>query len=509
MSVISDAVTLDRVSRIIGYKLTTGNFATTTPNLPQRIAILAEANEANQTDLSTDPYQIITATDAGKKYGYGSPIHMIARILLPKFGGGVAGIPVWVYPQAKAIGATTKQIEITPSGVATGNGTHYVIIAGRDGIDGDYYAFNVTEGDTTADITAKISDCVNAVLVCPMSADNTDYVASLESKWSGLTAEDITVRVDVGNNDLGIEYTVDNAIQAGSGTPSISAALAAFQNNWNTIVVNSYGTQSTIMSTLENFNGIPDPETPTGRFQGLVMKPFVAITGTTVEDPSSITDSRKLNVTIALAPAPLSEGLPLEAAANMAVLQANVAQNSPHLDVEGKSYPDMPTPDSIGLMSDYNYRDAFVKKGCSTVDLVADKYVVQDFVTTYHPDGETPPQFRYVRNLYSVDMNVRYGYYLLEQVNVVDHVIANDADQVSATKIIKPKQWKQILKGYALDLADRAIIVDPSFLVASLRVGIGTTNPDRLETFFRYKRSGVVRIASTTAEAGFNFGVLN
>ena len=92
MGVTSDAVTLDRVSRIIGYKLTTGNFATTTPNLPQRIAILAEANEANQTDLVTDPYQIISATDAGKKYGYGSPIHMIARILLPKFGGGVAGI---------------------------------------------------------------------------------------------------------------------------------------------------------------------------------------------------------------------------------------------------------------------------------------------------------------------------------------------------------------------------------------------------------------------------------
>jgi hypothetical protein len=42
----------------------------------------------------------------------------------------------------------------------------------------------------------------------------------------------------------------------------------------------------------------------------------------------------------------------------------------------------------------------------------------------------------------------------------------------------------------------------------SILVGISATNPDRIETFFRYKRSGFVRIASTTAEAGFNFGTL-
>jgi hypothetical protein len=43
----------------------------------------------------------------------------------------------------------------------------------------------------------------------------------------------------------------------------------------------------------------------------------------------------------------------------------------------------------------------------------------------------------------------------------------------------------------------------------SIEVAISTTNPDRLETFFRYKRSGVARISSTVAEAGFNFGTLN
>jgi phage tail sheath gpL-like len=142
-----------------------------------------------------------------------------------------------------------------------------------------------------------------------------------------------------------------------------------------------------------------------------------------------------------------------------------------------------------------------------TVDLVAGKYQVQDFVTTYHPEGEIPPQFRYCRNL-MLDFNVRYGYYLLEQINVVDHVIANDTDIVTADKVIKPKQWKQILFNYFQDLVSRGLVVDASFSQQSLTVQLSTVNPDRLETFFRYKRSGIARIASTTAEAGFNFGTL-
>ncbi len=158
-------------------------------------------------------------------------------------------------------------------------------------------------------------------------------------------------------------------------------------------------------------------------------------------------------------------------------------------------------------MASYENRDSFVKKGCSTVDLVSGKYQVQDFVTTYHPDGEIPPQYRYCRNL-NIDMNVRYGYFLLEQIHVVDHSISNDGDIVSAQKVLKPKMWKAVLVNYANDLSVRALTVDPDFMSDSISVNISTTNPDRLETFFRYKRSGVARISATSAEAGFNFGTL-
>lgn len=504
----SDAVGLERVSRIVGYKLTKGNFSEVTPNLPQRIAVLGEANEANQGTLSLTPTEILSAQQAGELYGYGSPIHQVMRILRPISGDGVGGIPVYAYPQVKAVGAAAKVMTVTPTGTATKSGTHTFVISGRSGVDGIFYDVNIVLGDTAAAIATKAINAINAVLGAPVIATSPSSNVVLTTKWNGLTANDVNVSVDNNGDDLGVTWAVVNTTP-GSGTPSVQAALDLFGSAWNTLVVNTYGFVSSVLTTLETFNGIPDPQIPTGRYAGIIMKPFIAITGSTLSDPTSLTDSLSSDVTIALAPAPNSKGLPLEAAANMTLLQARVAQDTPHLDVAGKSYNDMPTPTDIGLMSVYNNRDAFVKKGSSTVDLVAGRYQVQDFVTTYHPLGETPPQFRYVRNL-NLDFNVRYAYYLQEQINVVDHAIAADNDVVSlATKVVKPKQWIQVLNKLAEQLAARALIVDTDFMQESIVVEISTVNPDRLETYFKYKRSGFARIASTTAEAGFNFGSIN
>jgi phage tail sheath gpL-like len=510
---ISSAVGAERISRIVGYKLKKGNFSESSPNLPQRILVLAEANTANQATMPTTKREITSAKEAGTLYGLGSPIHQIMRILRPVSGDGVGGIPTMVYAQEEPDGGTAAiaACDVTLATTATDSATHYIVIGGRKDVDGIPYAYSVVKGDTDVIIIGKIVAAVNNVLGSPVIAATVGSPVTsftLTTKWKGVTAAELKVSFDDGARDCGITYS--HSVSGGTGASILTDALAAIGSEWDTIVINSHGAAA--FSAIEAVNGIPDPDVPTGRYSAILWKPFISIWGSCEDTAATlyaITDARKGEVTHALAPAPNSEGFPWEAAANMAYLFARIAQDSPHLDVNGKSYPDMPVPSDgiIGDMSDYNNRDVLVQKGCSTVDLVAGKYTVQDFVTTYHPDGELPPQFRYCRNL-MLDFNMRYGHFLLEQAFVVDKTIVPSDQSVNVAGTIKPKDWKQVLRSYADDLSSRALISDAEFMKTSIIVQVSSTNPDRLETYFRYKRTGVARISSTDAEAGFAFGVL-
>jgi len=238
---MSEAVGLERISKVVGYKIEKGSFQETSPNLPQRIAIFAEANIANQGGLDLTGREITSAQQAGNLYGFGSPIYTVMRILRPLQGEGVGGIPTFVFPQAEAGGAAEKILEITPTGTATANGTHTIKLAGRNGIDGVFYDINIVVGDTVSIIATKIQDALNAVVGCPVigSTDVTPDRAVLTAKWKGLTSDQLSVSVDLNDTTLGITYAIASTA-SGSGTPSVQAALDQFGNDWFTIVVNSY-----------------------------------------------------------------------------------------------------------------------------------------------------------------------------------------------------------------------------------------------------------------------------
>lgn len=504
------AISQDAVSRIVGYKILKGDFSTTNPNLPQRIAIIGEANDANQTGLDLDGTELTTAKQAALLYGYGSPIYQVMRILKPLSGSGVGSIPIKAYPQEAAVGATAKVLEITPTGSATGNATHTLVVNGRSGFDGQNYSFVVASGDSEAVIAGKMSDALNAVLGSPVigTVDAGPDRTVATSKWLGLTADDITISVDTNGDAAGVTYAVVSTA-SGAGTPAVAGSLAKFENEWNTIVINSYGTVSATMDELEEYNGVADPNNPTGRYEPTVFKPFVALTGTTdsvLANLKAIGNARKDEMTIALCVAPDSLSLPLEVAANMAEQYAVVAQDAPQLDVQDKFYRDIHVPtSSIGDMENYTERDLLVKAGVSTVSKVNGKYRIYDFVTTYHPDLELPPQFRYPRDL-NIDWNIRFGEEILVETYVLGKAIAGETDIVTAVEIVKPSMYKQNLLSYATSLSQRALIADAAFMQSSIIVEIDGVNPNRINSSYSYKRTGFGRIASTTATAGFNFG---
>jgi phage tail sheath gpL-like len=503
----SNAVSQNAVSTVLGYLLSKGYFNPSSPNLPQNITILGEANTANQTALVPNiPVQITSAKQAATLYGYGSPIHAVARILFPQTGGQVS-VPVWVSPQAAAVGSVAQVITITTTGTATAAGTIYLNVAGREVLDGGSYAVAIAVGDTPTVVANKMRSALSSVLGCPVIGSGTTTCVCT-AKWTGLTSNDITITVDAGSTATGCTFAVVQTTP-GSGTPTTATALTNFGNAWNTIIINTYGLVGTIMAELEAYNGIPDPVNPTGQFAGTIMRPMFAFSGTTLDNPTSITGAgaRPNNVTIVTCPAPLSPGMPYEAAANFAVLWANVAQNAPHSDIIEQALPDMPPPPagSIPAMNAQVFREQCVANGCSTVSFSAGVYKVKDFITTYNLAGELPPFYRYVRDL-NVHFNYKFGYHLKEVQSLVGKTLVPDSAVVRADNVIKPSMWASIVAAYNQDCEARALIVNTKGNNKTIVSTINSTNPNRLDTTQSIQISGITRIAATTVTGGFYFG---
>lgn len=507
MASLSTAIGIERRSRTSGYQIKKGFFSNETSNLPQVIGIFAQANTANQSSITADRREITSSDEAGRIYGYGSPIHQVMRILRPQNEVGVGGIPTIVFPQLEDESFSATEIEFTVSGTATKNSTHFIRIAGRESIDFKNYSFNLLKDETASDIAQKIADSINNNLSSPVSCTVVGAVLTMTTKWKGLMSSEIKISFNNNGEPSGISYAKTNET-LGAGSPDLSDSLTQIGSDWITVLINSYN-DDLIFDQLEQFNGTPSTENPTGRYEGSVFKPYMAFFGDTNSnkyDLADLTDqeSRIDQVTNVLCPAPNSEGFTWEAAANVARLFARTMQDSPEIDINGMSYPDMPVPENglIGDMSDYENRDFLIKKGCSTVILDKGKYVIQDLVTTYHPEGEEPLQFNYCRNL-NLDWNIADAYRTLEKIRLRDRVIIKDNQVTDSKNAIKPKEWKAVLYDLFDNMASAALINEPEFSKESLQVSIPTTNPNRFETFFRYKRTGIARIESTTAEAGF------
>lgn len=507
MSTISTAVGLDRISRVSGYNVKRGVFNNDTQNLPQLIAVFGEANTANQSGLTVAKREVTSAVEAAELYGYGSPIHSIMRVLRPTNGSdGVGGIPTIVFPQISDAGASATTRVWNVTGTATANATHKIIVNGRTSLDYQEYSFSVAIGDTATVVAGKIKDAVNGVLSAPCSGANIAGVVTFTSKWEGATSAELSISLSYEGNAAGVSYAQTSSTD-GAGSVSLVDSLSQFGDDWYTMVVNPYGED--YLATFEAFNGVPNDTAPTGRYSGLIYKPFCAYFGSTLSDKddlATITDDsgRVGQVTNVLCPAPNSLGFTWEAAANVVSLASVVFQNNPNLDVNNLAYPDMPVPSSLdsGDFKDYNNRDFLVKKGCSTVILKNGAFVIQDLVTTYHPAGEVPLQYSYPRNL-NIDWNASDAYRTLETLYLKDKTLVADNQLVDVDGCIKPREWKGIVYDLFDDLAEKALINDPSFSKASLRVQISATNPNRFETAFSYKRTGIARIESTTASAGF------
>lgn len=508
MTVLSNAVPENHVSAIVGYAMEASLENLNPSFLYQKIVVLAQSTTAKNATASAK-LAFTASKEVADDMGAGCPAHMVARILRPVSGDKLGSIITEILFVGEAGGAVSAVKKMSITGTATKNKTHFVKVAGRKSLDGQVYSFVVETGDQAADIAPKIRDAVNAVYGCPVVASLSINDVHYTANWKGASSEDLTIEIDTDGDDAGITYAFLTPV-AGAGVPSIDDALAQIGNEWATFIINTVGTDSTTIASLEAFIG--NAELRTGRYGATNWKPAVAFTGSkldTYTGLSALSSSSLTEMANSIVPFANTPAFPFEGVANIAFLYAPILSTTPNIDMIGKTLPDMPTPEDgdIGELADENKRDLLVKAGISTTILTAGKYEIVDLVTTYSVESapQTAQLYRYVRDIMGCYFNFRYLYLILENIHVKGKTLLPDSSTSTAPNTISPKRWKSILlTKYSPVLIDAALMANSSTFKDSLRAQIGTSNPNRFETLFNSDITGTGRATATTNRVMFN-----
>jgi phage tail sheath gpL-like len=490
---VSTAVDASAVARVVGIKTEfrdlRGGRAVL---LPQRIAVIGQG--ATSSVYSTDKTRVTSANQAGQLFGYGSPVHLAVRQLLPLSGDGVGTIPVTVYPLVDDASGVAAAGDVTPSGTAT-EAASYVLRIG--GIRSDSFVIDTT--DAVADMIDKMVTAVNAVPEMPVTAVDGTTQLDLTAKWEGASGNDITIEV-LGSTTAGITFALTQPT-GGLVNPDVQPALDQIGDVWETLLLNCMDIADTV--TLDKYSTFGE-----GRWGALTRKPLIAFTGNTEVSANTaitVTDARKTDRTNVQLVAPGSTSLPFTVAARQLARIAKVANNNPARNYGSQQATGL-IPGADGDQWLYNDRDLAVKGGSSTSTVRDAVVTIGDVVTMYHPSGDPLPAYRQVVDIIKL-MNTIFNFDLEFVSTKWDGMpLIPDGQPTINPDARTPIAVQAAIAAIVDGLANEAILSDPASIKASIITEIDSQNPKRLNASVTVRLSGNVDIISVDLDFGFYFG---
>lgn len=491
---ISTAVDPSAVARVLGietiFKDLRGGGITF---LPQRIAVVGQGSTAST--YSTDKAQVTSALEVGTTYGFGSPLHLAVKQLLPVNGDGVGTIPVTVYPLDDAGSGVASAGDITPT-VSPTEAASYIIRVNN--IDSEAFVIPAT-GATVASVVTQMTTAVNAVLDMPIVATDDTTEMSFTSKWKGVSANDIFVEV-IGSTTAGNSFAITQAV-GGLVNPDITDALAQVGDVWESMFLNCLDIADT--ATLDLYSTFGE-----GRWGSLTRKPCVVFTGNTesvLATAIAVPDARTTDRTNSQLVAPGSNDLPFVVASRQLARIAVVANENPPHDYGSRAATGL-TPGTDGEQWTYTQRDVAVKAGSSTVEIKDSVVNISDVITFYHPTGDVTPAYRYVVDIVKLQ-NIIFNLDLIFNTEEWDGAPLIPDDQPTTNRAAKkPKTAVAAVASMVDSLGNEAIISDPATAKGTIVAEIDSQNPKRLNLVVTVQLSGNTNIKSIDLNFGFFFG---
>lgn len=469
--------------------------------LPQRVAVIGQG--ASEAVYPTTKQQVTSAAQAGSIYGYGSPVHLAVKALLPPSGDGVGTIPVTVYPledNPSDSSAATGSLDVTIESVTTA--AIFRVILG--GVRGE--SFVLRPGMPIAEARAAIANSINATLDSPASALVGVAGVELTAKWKGDSSNQITLTIE--GPTFGAPVFSIVGFTGGLLNPTVNGALSAMGNVWETMVLNCLDTKD-----HEALNAYQEwGET---RWGALVHKPLLVFTGDTSATTGEVLNNissdevtpngRPLDrINVALT-APGSVNLDFVMAARELAYIVKTANENPPCDYGSLQVAGItPGPDADQWL--FTERDMALKLGISTSEVRDGVIVLQDTVTMYHPEGEVDPGYRYVCDIVKLQ-NIIHNINLIFNVPDWDGAPLIPDDQPTTNPLAKrPKDAVTAICSKLDNLALEAIISDVDFSKTNTRAQINDQNPKRLDIVIPVALSGNTNQIAIDLEFGFFYG---
>jgi len=491
---ISTAIDVSAVARVLGIKT---NFKDlrggATVFLPQRVALIGQGSTASV--YATTKKIVFSALEVAQTYGFGSPVHLAARQLLPDNGDGIGTIPLTIYPLDDDGAGVVSDGDITPT-VAPTEAASYIVRVNE--IDSEAFVIPET-GATVASVVTQITDAINANLNMPIIASDGTTLVTTASKWKGTSANDIVIEI-IGSTTSGNSFVITQHT-GGLVNPDVDDALNQIGNVWESMLLNCMDIADT--ATLNKYQTFGD-----GRWGALVRKPLITFTGSnlaTVALATAVTDARKTDKVNSQLVAPGSNNLPFVIAARELARIVKLANNNPAHDYGSQDAAGL-VPGADGDQWNYVERDAAVKAGSSTIEVKDGVINVSDVVTMYHPDGDPLPAYRFVVDIVKLQ-NIIFNLDLEFASDKWDGapLIADD-DATINPDAKKPKTAVAAAAAIVTNLGLNAILADAKSTIPDIVAEIDGTNPKRLNMVVPVKLSGNTNIKSIDLDFGFNFG---
>lgn len=477
------------ITRVVGVEATFRNFnAGKAAMLNQRLSVIGVGNDDVQYDLNKAEY--FSAAKVGEKFGWGSPLHLVAQQLLPATGAS-AEFPVTIIPLPKEKNAVPAIGKICVLGNATANGSGTVYIGGIPA------QFAVLKDQKASEVIKSIKDAINGELAMPAKCGE-GIDLPLTAKWSGDIGNMITVEIEA--SVPGLTFATQN-FECGSIDPAVDSALEKIGIAWETFILNTFSYKDT--SRLDKYLNFTE-----GRWGVLEKKPCLVAHGCTddLETRTKITGLRENDSANFLITSVGSRELPFVIAAKGLISDIiTTANRNPAQNYKGRLTELHCGTDEV--QEGTAQLNASIMAGASNNIKSGNVAELNDIVTFFHPISEGKyPSKRYVVDIVKL-MNIIYNVRLImEQDSLKGAPLVSDDTITANPAAVQPKDVKTMFYNLADSLALAAIIQEPGFTKKRMTVKIDSENPKRLNVEFPVKLSGNVEVSSTDIYFGFYLG---